>query len=25
MAKSEATRLGEKDPADPCAELPPHD
>jgi acetyltransferase-like isoleucine patch superfamily enzyme len=25
MAKNEATRLGEKDPADPCAELPPHD
>ncbi len=25
MGKSEATRLGEKDPADPCAELPPHD
>jgi len=24
MAKNEATRLGEKDPSDPCAELPPH-
>ncbi len=25
MSKSQATRLGEKDPAEPCAELPPHD
>jgi acetyltransferase-like isoleucine patch superfamily enzyme len=25
MAKNEARRLGEKDPADPCAELPPLD
>ena len=25
MTKSQATRLGEKDPEDPCAELPPHD
>ncbi|HVT96863.1 MAG TPA: acyltransferase [Acidobacteriaceae bacterium] len=25
MVKNEATRLGEKDPTDPCAELPPHD
>jgi len=25
MAKKEARRLGEKDPAEPCAELPPND
>jgi acetyltransferase-like isoleucine patch superfamily enzyme len=25
MAKREARRLGEKDPKEPCAELPPHD